>query len=1296
MPRRPAGLPQAAQRPSRTPSAPAARADGARTQPRASTVLPFLTVALGASAGGLHAFTEFLTHLPSDTGMAFVLIQHLDPAHKSLLVELLAPHTTMRAVEAVDGMRVVPNTVFVIPPDATMTIGNGRLMVSGPAPALQSRWPIDSFFASLAKDQGRNAVCIVLSGTGRDGARSLPAVKQLGGLILAQADDQGQALAGMPHSAVATGLVNHLLTVSAMPRMLVDHWKTWGVSGKATEVDDPTPADPTQFAEICALLRDHTGHDFSHYKQATLMRRLQHRMQALQIASVPDFILRLRDKPEAIDALFHDLLIGVTQFMRDGAAFRIVQQIALSKILEGRRGGEPVRLWVAGCASGEEVYTLAILLKELIGERQAPATVQIFGTDIDEVAIATARTARYRRQALARFTPQQRDRWFVPDGELFRLVPAIREMCVFSLHSVIRDPPFSKLDMISCRNLLIYLGGELQVRVIRNFHYALRPDGWLFLGASEGVARCTDLFAQIDNRHRLFQRQGVPAVLPGQAPNGAVASGFTQSANGTYQTPSVDDMLDRRARRALERYSPAYIVINRACNILRFSGGAVGRFLEPSPGTADLNLFGLLRRPLRRPLRAALRQVIADGATVIQEGLALVFEGQTHVITLIAQPISDGRDNRDCYLVAFHDAGTAPGRSARAPNPTDAAADDDEVLAQELAATRSQLLGTIGDLETANEELRSFNEEYQSTNEELQATNEELETSKEEMQSVNEEFQTINAELITKNELLTKLNNDFQNLLTSTEIATIFLDRNLHITRFTRGMTDLFHLRESDIGRPVTDITGRLLYSELRADVASVLANPEIIERELQLAGSDTSFLMRLRPYRTLERAVDGVVITFVDITTQKRLQALEETTLRTANLQLADRSAELLSANDQLTSQITQREHAEDMLRQSQKLEAVGKLTGGIAHDFNNLLGVIIANIEALLDRLQGDSAGLANEILNSALSGAELTRRLLAFARMQPLQPQVIELNALLSSHVTLLRRTLGDSIHVTARLAADLWPIHADPSQVGDALLNLALNARDAMPNGGDLTIETANMHMAASQATRLTEMTKGDYVVLAVTDTGTGMSPEVVERATEPFFTTKPTASGSGLGLSMIYGFAVQSGGYLKIDSKVGVGSTVRLYLPRTVGDAVAIDAAVEAEAADPGGNEAILLVDDNAKLRAATRRHLIALGYKVDVADSGPAALSIFRSGKAFDLLFTDVVMPDGMSGYNLAEAAQQLQPGLKTLFATGFVDQTMTCADVANGTQRLLYKPFRRRSLAKAVRTVLDADTPAR
>ncbi len=1311
----------------------AATSQTAPARPQPPGILPFLSVAIGASAGGLHAFTTFLDNLPPDTGMAFVLIQHLDPIHKSLLVNLLAPHSTMPVIEAVDGMYLAPNTVFVIPPDATMTIDAGRLVVSSPAPARANRWPIDSFFASLAADQNRHAVCIVLSGAGSDGARSLREVKQQGGFILAQAQDDGQAMAGMPYSAMATGLVDHLLAVQAMPAKLVDYQRVLlGTPHGAPPTTDAAGApevDPTRFAEICALLRGRIGHDFSQYKKPTLQRRIRRRMQAQGIATVDDLIQVLRREPREIDRLFHDMLVGVTQFFRDPAAFQVVQDTVLPAILASKGTADPVRIWVPGCASGEEVYSLAILLRECMDLQGTTAKPQIFGTDIDEAAIATARAARYRQSAMARVTADRRAKWFVEDGEFCRPVRDIREMCVFSLHSVIKDPPFSKLDLISCRNLLIYLGTDLQIRAIRNFHYGLNPGGWLFLGPSEGVGHGAALFDQIDKRHRLFQRREVTTMLPGLLPRDAAPPGFAQAANGARPAGNLEDALDRSARRALEQYSPAYVVVDRASNILRFSGGAVGRFLEPSPGVANLGLFGILRKPLRRQARIAVQAAITGHKAVIEDGLALTLDGRDHIITLIVQPVSDGgRTERDRYLVAFIDAGPARagsihGRAAAARVGSGAAAEEDHELALELAATRAQLLASIADLETANEELRSFNEEYQSANEELQATNEELETAKEEMQSINEELQTVNTELTARNEQLTRLNNDFQNLLDSTQIATMFLGKGLRVMRFTPPMTALFALREADIGRPITDIASRLADADLADDVAAVLDAPQIIEREVALAdatpgdtprdtpGDATVFLMRVRPYRTLDRTTEGAVITFVDISERKRLQKAAEESLRALNQTLerrvVERTAELRATNDRLTQQIDERQRAEEMLRQSQKLETVGKLIGGIAHDFNNLLGVIIGNIELMQDSLkrpppgqdttgqhtfagQPELAEQAGEILDSALSGAELTRRLLAFARQQPLQPRIIDLNALLPVTVTMLRRTLGETIHVTAKLAPDLWLTRADPSQIGDALLNLALNARDAMPHGGGLAIETANTHLNAPRAADGTEITEGDYVMLAVGDTGTGMPPEVLERATEPFFTTKAPGAGSGLGLSMIYGFARQSGGHLAIESDMGVGTTVRLYLPQAQDEAAVTKAAREAVLPEPGGDEAILLVDDNAILRDATKRRLLALGYQVTTAGSGPAALAILGSGAAFDLLFTDVAMP-GMSGYDLAEAARQVQPPLKLLFTTGYARDRPLDADAAPEQQPILRKPYRQADLARAVRAVLDA-----
>ena len=527
----------------------------------------------------------------------------------------------------------------------------------------------------------------------------------------------------------------------------------------------------------------------------------------------------------------------------------------------------------------------------------------------------------------------------------------------------------------------------------------------------------------------------------------------------------------------------------------------------------------------------------------------------------------------------------------------------------------------------------------------------------------------------------------------ATQIATVFLDRDLCITLFSPAMTELFHLRHADLGRPITDIVTRAVYPDLSADAAAALCKQETMDRHVQLAENAGSFLMTMRPYQTIDKTVAGVVITFVDVSQSKRLLAEEEMRAlnRTLEQRVTDRTAALEAVLHALKEQTVERLHAEEMLRQAQKLEAIGKLTGGVAHDFNNLLGVIIGNTEFLLDAVRDDAdqLELAHEILLSALSGAELTRRLLAFARMQPLQPQFIDLNTFLPGQVALLNRTLGDSIQVTATLAPNIGLIHADPSQIGNALLNLAINARDAMPDGGNLAITAANVHLHEQSVTENSDMSMGDFIVLVVTDTGIGMSSETLERA-GPFFTTKPPSAGTGLGLSMIYGFAKQSGGHLKIDSEVGVGTTVRLYLPRIQDHAVTRLGIPEAESSLPDGNESILLVDDNLTLRHVAQRHLTVLGYNVSTASSGPAALAILRSGVAVDLLFTDVVMPEGMSGYDLADAARALHPELKILFTTGYNKEQSLAGDGLHHRQQMLRKPYRQRDLAEAIRAVLD------
>jgi len=1273
--------------------APVAPSQAAGHDPRPKAD-PVLTVGIGASAGGLQAFTSFLEALPSDTGMAFVLVQHLDPAHRSLLVELLAKQTAMPVVEATDGMMLAPDTVFVIPPDATMTLLDGALVVSRPAPPRAARHPIDSCFISLARDRRRYAVAIVLAGLGGDGSLGLAEIKQHGGLVLAQAGEDGRALAGMPHSAVATGLVDQLLAVDAMPaRLLAYQAALRRGPAEAGEGGDAMPASG-QFAELCTLLRNRTGHDFSQYKQATLQRRIQRRMQALGVTSVAGLLDLLRRDPRQLDRLFHDMLIRVTQFLRDPAAFQVLRETVLPKLLAGKGAADSVRIWVPGCASGEEAYSLAILLRELLDHQSYAPKVQIFATDVDEDAIAIARGGRYPNQALARLTLEQRARWFIDDGSdarTARVIPRIREMCVFSVHNLARDPPFSHMDLISCRNLLIYLGPELQDRILRGFHYALNPDGVLFLGPSESVTRGGGLFVDLDKRRRIFRRSAQPPVSAALRFADPASVPPSPLADLARPAGSVEDAIDRRARRALEPFSPAYVVINRAHDIIRFSGGSTARFLEPSPGVASLNLFGFLRKPLRPAVRNAVQRVTEGREAMVAERLVLPVDGHSRVIAMNVIPFADNRNGRDLYVVAFQDTGLDRVRGGGArPAPMAFPAGVAEPgtgapheLMDELKATRNQLITTVTELETANEELRSSNEEYQATNEELQATNEELETAKEEMQSVNEELQTINAELATKNDQFARLNNDIQNLMDSTQIATLFLDSNSCVTRFTPRVTELFRLRDVDIGRPIADIASPLGYTTMAADVTAVLDGQEIVERELRPVRGSATFLMQIRPYRTLNKVAEGVAVTFVDISASKRLEA----ELSALNQILQRRVTELEATGRALAEQTDERMLAEAMLRQAQKLEALGKLTGGIAHDFNNLLGVIILNAEILTDAMHDRprEADQVREILGSAERGAELTRRLLAFARQQPLQPRHVDLNALVRVQVATLDRVLGETIEVSTGLAPDLWPTSADPSQIGDALLNLAINARDAMPGGGSLRIDTSNVYMNQPDAAWHGGITAGDYVVLTVSDTGVGMPPAVVERATEPFFSTKPPSAGSGLGLSMIYGFARQSGGQLEIESQEGFGTTVRLFLPRVQATGAAVRDLGVATAPDPGGDAAVLVVDDNPALCEAARQTLSALGYRVRTAADGPAALALFRMGERFDLLFTDIVMPHGMTGYELATAARALQPNLNVLFATGYAG-----ADRDPGQPTLL-KPYRKEELATRVRAVLDA-----
>ncbi|HEX3860317.1 MAG TPA: chemotaxis protein CheB [Stellaceae bacterium] len=808
-----------------------------------------LIVGIGASAGGLDAFTTFFENMPPDSGMAFVLVQHLDPHHKSMLAEIIARSTKMVVTEATDGTNLAANHVFVIPPDATLTVACGRLRVTKPAPPRDRRRPIDSFFIALAEDQGEKAVCIILSGFGSDGTLGLSAVKERGGLTLTQAEFDHSAMSGMPSSATATGLVDHVLPVEEMPSALISYQRHLGLVEERKD-SDGTRRDAAEYLpEICTLLRDRLGHDFSGYKKNTMVRRIQRRMQVLQISDMPAYTERLRGEPDQIDLLFRELLIGVTQFFRDPAAFDTLAQKIVPKMIADRGLNDTIRVWVAGCATGEEAYSIAILLREALAGLERRPNIVIFATDLDDRAVAVARSGCYQKSLVRGLSPERLERWFIDDDGFYRAKPEIRECCIFSVHNVVKDPPFSKLDLISCRNLLIYLDAGLQDRLVPIFHYALLPGGTLFLGPSETVNRQSGLFTVVDAKHNIFTLlEGSASGLPD----------FPLTSGGRSGRPA-NPMAAKDLRRLLAQFSPAYVVVDEHRDVVQFSEH-IGKYLGPAPGRATLNVLTLLRKGLRPVVRSAMQEAISGLRRAVRENILLEWDGDRRV-TLIVEPISVPPRDRALFLLAFQELQRGAGDAD-----TNSTAPEGAVGPGSGTLTDANLRAAIEQAETAVEQLRTANEEYQSANEELQSTNEELETAKEEIQSINEELQTVNTELSSKNESLLQLNSDLNNLLESTQIATLFLSEDLMIRNFTPAMTEILHIREADIGRPVTEIVSRLDYGDLERDVGEVVQRLRIVERQVAITHGAT-FQMRIRPYRKVNRVVDGVVITFVDMT---------------------------------------------------------------------------------------------------------------------------------------------------------------------------------------------------------------------------------------------------------------------------------------------------------------------------------------------------------------------------------------------------------------------------------------------
>jgi two-component system CheB/CheR fusion protein len=848
----------------------------------------FPIVGIGASAGGLAAFEAFFSGMPAtDPDMAFVLVQHLAPDHQSILADLVRRYTRMEVFEVTQGMVVEPNCAYVIPPNRNMALVNGALqLVEQEAPRSQ-HLAIDFFFRSLAEDQHERAICIVLSGTGSDGTQGLRAVKGEGGMAIAQ-DPASTEYDGMPRSAISTGLVDFVLPPAQMPAQLIAY-----AAHSPGKMPRPVPLPGTHaeasLKRIFELLRVQTGHDFSHYKLNTITRCIERRMAVHQIGQMDEYARYLEKTSGDVDALFRDLLIGVTSFFRDTDAFEALRQQAVPRLFEGRPAGSQIRVWVPGCSTGEEAYSIAMLLQEHIEELKQSFKLQVFATDIDHRAIEKARAAIYPASLAIDISPERLARFLVrePDGSAFRICKSIRDAVIFSEQDVIKDPPFSKLDLISCRNLLIYMGGELQRKLVPLFHYALKPGGMLFLGSSETVGDFGDLFETMDRKSKLYLRTegGAGSLRPKFFPSQAEERPVPRPAAKASRESKLS-VREATERTMLQQFTPAAVLIAERGDIL-YLHGRTGDYLEPAQGEPAMNILKMAREGLRQELTTALHKAARDGEPAQRAGLRIRTNGDFTTVDLTVRPVPadpDAEGAPKMFLVVFQKgipaANPKPSGEAAASGGAgkgESAVEADQRIAELTRALQSKeeyLQGTNEDLQSTNEALNLSNEEMQSLNEELQATNEELETSKEELQSVNEELATVNAELQTRVADLSRSNNDMNNLLAGTGIGTIFVDGRMRIRHFTPAVTRAINLIPGDVGRPIGHIVSNLVgYGDLVADVQSVLDKLTSKDVEVQI-GTGEWYLLRLRPYRTLDNAVDGAVITFTEITEIRKAQA--------------------------------------------------------------------------------------------------------------------------------------------------------------------------------------------------------------------------------------------------------------------------------------------------------------------------------------------------------------------------------------------------------------------------------------
>lgn len=844
-------------------------------KPPAKSPVSTRIIGIGASAGGLAPLEQFLAHIPPNSHMAYVVIQHLDPTHKAMLTELLQRVTPMSVREATQGMSIEPDCVYVIPPNTELTVVNGLLHLEPPVEPRGLRLPINVLFSSLASAQGDQAIGVVLSGMGSDGTLGLQAIKAVGGLTAVQQPETAQSDA-MPKSAIAANCVDIIAAPDELPSRIL------ACLAQVPELDPPekptveVELDSTPLQRILRMLQGRTRHDFSLYKTSTLHRRIERRMVIHEIDTLTHYADYLQHNPQEIDLLFKEVLIGVTSFFRDAAVWQYLAETTLPELLARPREDHHLRAWVVGCSTGEEAYSLAMIFTEALENLPRPHdfSLQIFASDLSPDAIATARRGHYPLDIKNSVPEERLARFFTAHDDGYQISSDIRDLVLFAQQDVVLDPPFTRLDLISCRNLLIYFDHSLQRKLIPLFHYSLRSGGVLMLGSSETVGRHTQLFSPIQSKLRLYQRQDNAPSRDSQLPVKSfpplswIAKELPVSASKS-STPVHDNLQTAADQVLLQVYAPAAVVVNDEGDIVYISG-RTGKYLEPAAGKANWNFHAMVREGLRTPIASALRQVADQNEPLHLQGLQVQLPGgATQGVDITVQALREPNALRGMKMIVFRDATPVHVGTANKKKSKTAAQHPHAV---ELQQYQDEIQTLREENRASREELQSANEELQSTNEELQSTNEELTTSKEEMQSMNEELQTINAEMQTKLDDLALAQSDMNNLLNSIEIAILFLDQNLNVRRYTDRASKIINIRESDVGRPLSDLTTTLQYPELNEDARNTLSTLAFSEKQITTTDGRW-FTVRIMPYRRLDNVIDGVVITLLDITATKELE---------------------------------------------------------------------------------------------------------------------------------------------------------------------------------------------------------------------------------------------------------------------------------------------------------------------------------------------------------------------------------------------------------------------------------------